>query len=51
MGKHRLKSNGDDEEFPTLTGNLDEDKDARTFERDSGGVQGIEYFGVDTRED
>lgn len=24
---------------------------ARTFERDSGGIQGFEYFGVDTRDE
>lgn len=54
MGKHRLRSSGDDnddKEFPTLSGKLEDEKESRTFERDSGGVQGIEYFGVDTRED
>lgn len=48
MGKHREDGSGH------IEGDLFEDKEdkaPRTMERDSGGVQGIEYFGVDTRDE
>lgn len=39
---------------PEFSGDLFEDskeeKGPRTMERDSGGIQGFEYFGVDTRD-
>lgn len=49
MGKHRkdgsMHIEGDLNELP------DPENTARTFERDSGGIQGQEYFGVDTRDE
>lgn len=49
MGRHRKDGSrhieGDLNELPDLP------ESPRTFERDSGGVQGIEYFGVDTRDE
>lgn len=51
MGRHRLRSNDDDDEFPTFSDDVNAEEPTRTFERDSGGVQGFEYFGVDTRDE
>jgi hypothetical protein len=46
MGKHRMdpEMSGDLNDLPDL------EEAPRTMEHDSGGVQGIEYFGVDTRD-
>lgn len=48
MGKHRKDGSsnieGDLNDLPDL------EQPPRTMERDSGGVQGLEYFGVDTRD-
>lgn len=47
MGKHRDDGSGH------IEGDLfekEEDKGPRNMERDSGGVQGFEYFGPDTRD-
>lgn len=51
MGRHSLEQ--DDEEEPQWpTEDPDEEPSRhRTMERDYGGVQGFEYFGVDTREE
>lgn len=46
MAKHRRR----DEDFEPVSGEV-EDIAPRTMERDSGGVQGMEYFGVDTRDE
>ncbi len=49
MGKHRedgsIHLEGDLTDLPDLP------EEPRTFERDSGNVQRIEYFGVDTRDE
>lgn len=46
MGKHRKPDmQGDLNDLP------DPEEAPRTMERDSGGIQGIEYFGVDTRDE
>lgn len=47
MGRHRADGS------EHMEGDLfeEEDKGPRTMERDSGGVQRFEYFGVDTREE
>lgn len=58
MGRHRpdIETN-EDGDTVRISGSIPdipaikEDKGVRTFERDSGGVQGLEYFGVDTRDE
>lgn len=50
MAKHRKH---DDDELEPVEGDLFQAKQSegtRTMERDSGDVQGFEYFGVDTRD-
>lgn len=58
MGRHRpdIETNEDGDtvrirgSVPDVP-SIKEDKGTRTFERDSGGIQGFEYFGVDTRDE
>lgn len=49
MGKHR--KDGSSSREGDLNDLPDAEEAPRTMERDSGGVQGFEYFGVDTREE
>lgn len=46
MAKHR--KNEDD--FEPISGEI-EGNPPRSMERDMGGIQGLEYFGVDTRDE
>lgn len=55
MGRHRpnIETN-EDGDTVRISGKVEpirEGKGDRTFERDSGGVQGFEYFGVGYEED
>lgn len=48
MGKHR--KDGSRSQSGDLNDLPDPEDAPRAMERDSGGIQGIEYFGVDTRD-
>ena len=52
MGKRN--KNAEDIDDGSFRGDLRDpvqEVSSRTFERDSGGIQGFEYFGVDTRDE
>lgn len=52
MGKRsRDAEDIDDGSFKGDLRNGKQDSSPRTMERDSGGIQGFEYFGVDTRDE